>query len=116
VAAARPGQIVDVRPSGSNLVVGLAVVERFEISRREADVNETRERGVVKGSAIHPELELIEQVGPEEVLQGYEVVCGVIVGVVLVEEIPVGGPSEGDVALGAGIECRGLGEFVIEAS
>src|ERR1700722_5406285 len=115
VASLSPGQIVVVGIGGTNFIVGLTVVERLEICCREADVNESREHWVVKGRTIDTDLELVQQVGAEEVLESDEVVCGVIVGIVLVEEITVRRASEGDVALGTGVQSCGLGEFVVEA-
>jgi len=61
--------------------------------------------GIVEGCAIQTEFELVEQVRPKQMLQGDNVVPGMVCRAHLIEEVSIWSAGLRDVSLRARVEC-----------
>jgi len=99
MATVGPGGVVGIREGGPNLIVGLVVVQGLVIWARQTDIDQTRINGIVERSAVDSELELVEEGASRLSLQRKNIVCGIIVGADLIEQISGCGGRVCDVAL-----------------
>ena len=115
MAASHNGQVVNSTISGTDLIVGIVVIETFKVVRvngkgKHADL------GIVKRRSIDAELHLIENVGREGVLQRQNIIGRFCFDLLAIIEITQRGLAKGVVPTRTDIKGGSIRKLVIQTN
>ena len=110
------GEIVRPAKTRTNFVIGVVVVETLKVAEVHRQVlGESAHLGIVEGRAVDAKLRIVEDTGGERVVQGQDVVGGLRLDLLLVQQVAERPGGGGIVPNGAKVQRGPVIGPVIEA-